>query len=263
MLYRHRVKGEELRQADKPFSRLAAEFLGTFILVFVGCGAVPTASILGGGVLGYTVLIGIALAFGLALYAGIHTPGPLSGAHFNPVVSLGMCVAGRLPWLELPGYVLAQSAGASAASALHLVLAGGLEHDLGATRIGDFGIGAALVSKIALTFLLMYVILTATSHGRDTKAAAFPIAFYLAGASLVGFPFSATSLNPARSLAPALFVGGGALAEMWLFTLGPAAGALLAVLVWRLVEPRGNAAATASILESSPTEQQRTEHPAP
>lgn len=231
-----------MQQAKRLVTRLAAEFLGTFILVFIGCGAVLTASILGGGELGYTELIGIALAFALALYAGIHTLGPLSGAHFNPAVSLGMCVAGRLPWRELPGYILAQSGGAAAASALHLVLAGGLENGLGTTRIGSFGIGAALVSEIALTFLLMYVILTATSPGRDSRRAALPISLYLGGASLVGFPFSATSLNPARSLGPALFIGGGALGEMWLFTLAPATGALLAVLVWRLVEPRAGTA---------------------
>jgi aquaporin Z len=214
----------------------AAEFLGTFVLVFLGCGAVITALIVGDSTtLDYTGLLGVALAFGLALYAGIHALGPISGAHFNPAVSIALALAGRVDWRRVPLYVGAQLLGALAASAAHLALVGGLDYGLGQTVVGEFGLPAALVSEFVLTLLLTLVILAATDRGREVKLAAFPIAFYLTAASLVGFPFSATSLNPARSLGPALFVGGAALEQMWLYTLAPSAGAVAAALIWRLL----------------------------
>jgi aquaporin Z len=229
-------------EIEKPsmLNRLAAEFMGTFILVFIALGAILSASVVSGGELGYAELVGIALAFGIALYAGVHTLGSISGGHFNPAVSLGMSVVGRLPWKHLPGYVLVQLAGATAASALLFMLGGGVAADFAftATRIGTLGTTSALISEIALTFLFMYIILTATSKGRDPKLAAFPIGLYLAAAILVGAPFSGPSLNPARSFGPALFAGGEALSELWLYAVGPVVGVLLAILIWKLVEPK-------------------------
>jgi len=234
-------------EMEKPsmLNKLSAEFMGTFILVFIALGAIVAASVVSGGELGYTELIGIALAFGIALYVGVHTLGSISGGHFNPAVSLGMAIVGRLKWKQLPGYVLAQLAGATAASALLFMLGGGVAADFAftTTQIGTLGTTSALISEIALTFLFMYIILTSTSKGRDPKLAAFPIGLYLAAAILVGAPFSGTSLNPARSLGPALFVGGEALSQMWLYVAGPIVGVLLAVLVWKLVEPKARAEA--------------------
>jgi aquaporin Z len=217
--------------------RLVGEALGTFVLVFGGCGTAVLAAkvpIVGVG------LLGVAFAFGLSVLAGVYAIGPISGAHFNPAVSVGLACAGRFDWRELPGYVGAQLFGAIVAAGLVLALASGAPagyavhaeglaaNGYGAHSPGGFGLGTALLAEIVLTFIFVSVILGATSKAASTVQAGLAIGLTLTLVHLVGIPITNLSVNPARSTGPALFVGGWAMAQLWLFWLAPLAGAALA-----------------------------------
>jgi aquaporin Z len=217
--------------------KLVGEALGTFILVFGGCGtAVLSAKFPDVGV----GLLGVAFAFGLSLLAGVYAIGPISGAHFNPAVSVGLACAGRFSWRELPGYVAAQLAGAIVAAALVLALASGAPagyhvheaglaaNGFGAHSPGGYGLGAGLLAEILGTFVFLTVILGATSKAASTAQAGVAIGLTLTLIHLVGIPITNVSVNPARSTGPALFVGGWALAQLWLFWVAPLLGAALA-----------------------------------
>jgi aquaporin Z len=213
------------------------EALGTFILVFGGCGtAVFAAKFPEVGV----GLLGVALAFGLTVLAGVYAIGPISGAHFNPAVSVGLACAGRFSWRELPGYVAAQLFGAVVAAGLVLALANGAPggydahtaglaaNGFGAHSPGGYSLGAGLLSELVLTFIFLSVILGATSKSATTEQAGMAIGLTLTLVHLVGIPITNVSVNPARSTGPALFVGGWALSQLWLFWLAPIAGAAIA-----------------------------------
>jgi aquaporin Z len=217
--------------------RLVGEALGTFVLVFGGCGTAVLAAkvpIVGVG------LLGVAFAFGLSVLAGVYAIGPISGAHFNPAVSVGLACAGRFDWRELPGYVGAQLFGAIIAAGLVLALASGAPagyavhaeglaaNGYGAHSPGGYGLGTALLAEIVLTFIFVSVILGATSKAASTVQAGLAIGLTLTLVHLVGIPITNLSVNPARSTGPALFVGGWAMAQLWLFWLAPLAGAALA-----------------------------------
>jgi aquaporin Z len=217
--------------------KLAGEALGTFILVFGGCGtAVFAAKFPGVGV----GLLGVAFAFGLTVLAGVYAIGPISGAHFNPAVSLGLAVGGRFSWRDLPGYVGAQLIGAIVAAGLLVALAmgqpGGYDahvQGLAANGFGDhspggYTLGAGLLAEVILTFVFVTVIMGATSKSATTAQAGIAIGLTLTLVHLVGIPITNVSVNPARSTGPALFVGGWALRQLWLFWLAPFAGAALA-----------------------------------
>lgn len=218
--------------------RFLAEFLGTFWLVFGGCGSAVIAAAfpeLGIG------LLGVALAFGLTVLTMAYAVGGISGGHFNPAVSVGMMVAGRFDAKDLPGYVIAQLAGAVAAAVvLYLIVSGKSDfvsvggfasNGYGEASPGGYSLASALVIEMVLTFFFLIVILGAT-HGRIPAGFA-PIAIGLALTliHLVSIPVTNTSVNPARSTGVALFAEGPALAQLWLFWVAPLIGAAIAGIV--------------------------------
>jgi aquaporin Z len=217
-----------------------AEVLGTFILTFVGCGAVVSANAMLGstnGTFGYVEIVGIGLAFGIALMAAAYSMGCISGGHFNPAVSVGLAVSGRFEWAKVLGYVIAQCIGAILAILLLMLAAGGTELGLGQTTVGKtFGVVGALVMETIMTFLLVLIILGTTSDRAAAGFAGLPIGLYLGAAQIIGIPYSGSSLNPARSLGPALFVGGAALTDLWIYIVAPLVGGVLAALVYKVIE---------------------------
>jgi aquaporin Z len=217
-----------------------AEVMGTFILTFLGCGAVVSANAMLGSTnnaFGYVEIIGVALGFGIALMAAAYSVGHVSGGHFNPAVSVGLAVSGRFEWKKVLGYVIAQCLGAILAALLLIVAVGNTTLGLGQTTVGAFGVIGALVMEALLTFLLVFVILGTTCEQAAAGFAGLPIGLYLGAAQIVGIPYSGASLNPARSLGPALFVGGAALTDLWIFIVAPVVGGVLAALVYKLVDP--------------------------
>lgn len=207
-----------------------AECLGTFILVFFG----TATAVLGNGMEGIGTT-GIALAFGLTIIAAAYSIGTVSGAHLNPAVSLGMWFNKRISTMELVYYVVGQIVGGLIASfaLLSILNASGKETtNLGQNGFGDFNAVGALTIEIILTFIFVLVIMTVTSAKKsNAKLAGVVIGLTLTMIHLVGIPLTGTSVNPARSLAPAIFVGGDALAQVWVFIVAPLIGGLLAALV--------------------------------
>ncbi|WVT71998.1 aquaporin Z [Sinorhizobium chiapasense] len=223
------------------FKRLSAEFLGTFWLVFGGCGSAVLAAAFPEVGIG---LLGVSFAFGLTVLTMAYAVGGISGGHFNPAVSVGLMVAGKFPAHKLVGYIISQVLGAIAAAAvLYLIASGKAGFQLGgfaANGYGDHSPGgysmtAALVAEVMLTFFFLFIILGAT-HGR-VPAGFAPIAIGLALTliHLVSIPVTNTSVNPARSTGQALFVGDWALTQLWLFWVAPIVGAAIAGIVWKIV----------------------------
>lgn len=221
----------------RPF---VAEILGAFILTFVGCGSVVSAVATlqkTGGTFGYVEITGIALGFGIALMSAAYCVGHISGGHFNPAVTIGLIVAKRFESSKALGYIIAQCIGAIIAALVLMIAAGGTEFGLGQTTVGDFGVRGAFVMEVILTFLLVFIILGATCSQATAGFAGIPIGLYLGASQIVGIPYSGASLNPARSLGPALFVGGDALTDLWLFIVAPIIGGIAAALIFKLVDP--------------------------
>jgi len=224
------------------FKKLVAESLGTYILVFGGCGSAVFAAAFPSVGIG---LLGVSLAFGLTVLGCAFALGHVSGCHLNPAVSFGLATAGRFSWKELPGYVGAQLVGgALAAAALLLLLKGqpgGYEASVGGLAAngfgehspGHYGLTACIVAEVVLTFIFLTVILGATSKKAPAGFAGIPIGLTLTLVHLIGIPITNLSVNPARSTGPALFVGGWALDQLWLFWAAPIAGAVLAGVVAR------------------------------
>jgi len=223
-------------------SKLAAEFLGTFWLVLGGCGSAVLAAAFPELGIGFA---GVALAFGLTVLTGVYALGPISGGHFNPAVSFGLWAGGRFPASHLVPYIVAQVVGAVAgAGALYLIASGKAGFDLaagfasngfGEHSPGKYSLGAALTCEVVMTFMFLIVILGAT-HKRSSPAfAGIAIGLCLTLIHLVSIPVTNTSVNPARSTGPALFVGGWALGQLWLFWVAPIVGAVAAGLVSRAV----------------------------
>lgn len=215
--------------------KYCSEFIGTLVLVFMGCGsAVFLGCAPGGGHLA------VALAFGLSIVAMAYVIGSVSGCHINPAVSLAMLLRKKLSVVDFVGYVVAQIAGAVAgAGLLKLLLSFELTDQtgaLGANGVANAG-GAvgALIVEIVLTFIFIFVILGVTSDESKGSVAGMVIGLTLTFVHIVGIPLTGTSVNPARSIGPALFAGGDALADVWVFIVGPLVGAALAVLVYSLV----------------------------
>lgn len=217
---------------SKHLQEIVAEAFGTFLLVFIGCGAI-VVNALHEGALGH---VGISFAFGLAVMIGIYAVGNISGAHFNPAVTLGFCAAGRLRWRSAPWFIMAQLVGALLASVVHRYLLATTVTDLGATLPAE---GASLVQvfllEVLLTFLLMTVILNvSTGHMEKGIMAGVAVGGMIAVAALVGGPISGASMNPARSLAPAL--ASGNLAAVWIYVVAPPVGAFLASPLCRIIQ---------------------------
>lgn len=217
--------------------KLVAEALGTFVLVFGGCGSAVFAAAFPEVGIG---LLGVSLAFGLTVLGCAYGLGHVSGCHLNPAVTAGLCAAGRFAWKDMPAYVAAQVAGAIAAAGVLLMLLGGrpggydatvsglAANGFGAHSPGKYTMMSALVAEVVLTFIFLTVILGATSKKAVAGFAGIPIGLTLTLVHLVGIPITNLSVNPARSTGPAIFVGGWALEQLWLFWAAPIAGALAA-----------------------------------
>ncbi len=215
--------------------RAAAEFFGTFWLVFGGCGsAVLSAAVPHVGI----GLLGVAFAFGLTVLTMAYAIGHISGCHLNPAVSVGLLVAGRFPAKDLAGYVLAQVAGGAAgAGVLYLIASGKPGFDVaggfasngyGEHSPGGYSVLACLIAEVVLTFAFLMIILGSTDKRAPSGFAPIAIGLGLTLIHLIGIPVTNLSVNPARSTGPALFVGGWALTQLWLFWLAPIAGAAAA-----------------------------------
>jgi aquaporin Z len=228
---------------------LIAELIGTFWLVLGGCGAAVLAANFAPGTNLGIGLVGVSLAFGLTVLTGAYAFGHISGGHFNPAVTLGLFAAGRFPGRDVPAYLGAQALGAVAGAGVLAVIANGapgfdlVESGFAANGFGDhspggYGLLAALVAEVVLTAVFLLVILGVTDRGRPPAMAPLAIGLALTLIHLISIPVTNTSVNPARSLGPALFVGGWALEQLWLFVVAPVAGAILAAGIHRaLREP--------------------------
>ena len=219
-------------------SRYLAEFVGTFVLVFAGCGS----AVLAGDKIGF---LGVSFAFGLALLAMAYTVGHVSGCHINPAVTLGLFITKKLERQYLLGYWAAQVLGAILAAACLLAIAKGTPNGYDPSALGfaangydvhspgHYGLMAAALTEIILTFLLVLTVIGATDLKAPVGFAGIPIGLVLTLIHLVGIPVTNTSVNPARSIGPALFVGGWALQQLWLFLVAPMAGSVLAAIVYK------------------------------
>lgn len=217
-----------------------AELIGTFVLVFFGCGSAVFAGDQAG-----MLPLGIAFAFGLAIVAMAYGIGPVSGCHVNPAVSLGAFVAGRLTGRDLLIYVVSQCIGAIlGAAVLYVILSGkvggydvaisGLgQNGWGEGYQGGYGLGAAFTFEVVATFIFLVVILGSTHKLAPVGFAGLAIGLTLTVIHIVGIRITGVSVNPARSLGPALFVGGQALSQLWLFIVAPFIGAAIAGILFR------------------------------
>lgn len=234
-------------------TRCAAEFIGTFWLVFGGCGSAVLAAAFpagepGAGHLGIGFL-GVAFAFGLTLLTMAFTIGPVSGCHINPAVSVGLVVGGRFPASELLPYVISQVLGGIAGSAVLYVIASGRQgfslaagfasNGYGEHSPGGYSLLACLVAEIVLTMFFLLVIMGSTDDRAPKGFAPIAIGLSLTLIHLISIPVTNTSVNPARSTAPAIFVGGWALAQLWLFWVAPIIGAALGGVIYRTVFAEG------------------------
>lgn len=207
-----------------------AECIGTFILVFFG----TATAVLGNGTEGIGIT-GIALAFGLTIISAAYSIGTVSGAHLNPAVSIGMWLNKRILATELVYYIVGQVIGGLIASFTLLSIlnvSGKNVANLGQNGFGDLNAIGALTVEIILTFIFVLVVMTVTSANKgNAKLAGIVIGLTLTMVHLVGIPLTGTSVNPARSIAPAVFTGGEAVSQLWVFILGPIIGGLFAALV--------------------------------
>ena len=220
-----------------------AEFIGTFWLVLGGCGSAVLAAAFPELGIGFT---GVALAFGLTVLTMAFAIGHISGCHLNPAVSLGLAVAGRFKFSELPAYVIAQVLGAIVAAALlawiasgapGFDIAGGLaSNGYGEHSPGGYSMGAGFVTEVVLTLMFLFVILGATDKRAPAGFGPIAIGLCLTLIHLISIPVTNTSVNPARSTGPALMVGDWAVAQLWLFWVAPLIGAAVAGLVYRWFE---------------------------
>lgn len=229
--------------------RLAAEFLGTFVLVFGGCGAAVLAANFPAGDPANPSgigLLGVSLAFGLTVVVMAYAVGHTSGGHFNPAVTLGAAAAGRFPWRDTAAYLATQVVAAIVAAAVLFVVASGAEgfsaaesgfatNGYGDRSPGGYSLLAALVIEVVLTAIFLYVILGTTDTRAPKGFAPLAIGLSLTLIHLISIPVTNTSVNPARSIGPALFVGGEAISQLWLFIVAPIAGALIAGFTYQVL----------------------------
>lgn len=219
-----------------------AEFLGTAILVLFGCGTAVFCGGLSGGTGNDTLgVVSIALAFGLSIVAGAYSIGHVSGCHVNPAVSLAMFINGKLDIIDLIGYIVSQVAGAFAGSGLLMLITRETAADgLGSNGYGELssvGISmtGAIIVEIVLTFVFVLTVLGVTSSEKYSSVAGIVIGLTLTFVHIIGIPLTGTSVNPARSLAPAVLDGGIALNQVWVFLVAPLAGAALAGIIFKFL----------------------------
>ena len=225
-------------QYEAEIKRYGAEFLGTMLLVVFGVGSAIAGRVEGGVVV-------VALAFGLVLLALAYTLGPVSGCHINPAITLGALIARKTTVRDAVGYWIAQLLGATVGAFVLWVLVrwGGVTDQTGALGTNGYGasinLGGTMILETVLTFLLVFVVLVVTSRTENAGFAGIAVGLALAACHLVAVPLDGTSVNPARSLGPALFEGGTALSQLWVFIVFPLLGGALAALALPLTYGRG------------------------
>ena len=225
--------------------RSAAEFIGTFWLVLGGCGSAVLAAGLPDVGIAYA---GVALAFGLTVLTMAFAIGHISGCHLNPAVTLGLTVAGRFEKSDVPAYMIAQVLGAIVASAVLFYIASGAEGFAGGLASNGFGehspqgysLGAGIVTEVVMTMMFLIIILGATDKRAPAGFAPIAIGLGLTLIHLISIPVTNTSVNPARSTGVALYVGGWAVAQLWLFWLAPIVGGVLGAIIYRVVGDRSD-----------------------
>jgi aquaporin Z len=215
-----------------------AELIGTFVLVFGGCGA----AVLAGDHIGF---LGVSFAFGLTLLTMAYAIGPISGCHINPAVTIGLFLSKKISAKDVPGYIIAQILGGILGAAILLIIVKGMPggydpalsgfaaNGYGEHSPGGFNVTSAFVVEVVLTFFLVLTVLGSTDLKAPVGFAGIPIGLVLVLIHLVGIPVTNTSVNPARSISQAVFVGGWALGQLWLFILAPIVGAVLASIIFR------------------------------
>ncbi len=235
-------------------NKLMAEFIGTFWLVLGGCGSAVLAAGFPDLGIGF---VGVALAFGLTVLTMAYAIGHISGCHLNPAVSIGLCVGGRFQAKELIPYIVVQVAGAVAAAGILAVIAGGQEgfnlvasgfaaNGFGEHSPGKYSMMSGLVCEIVMTFMFLFIILGSTDRLAPAGMAPIAIGLGLTLIHLISIPVTNTSVNPARSTSQAIFVGGWALQQLWLFWLAPIVGAALAGVAYRVVSGSSSTTGTSS-----------------
>ncbi len=229
------------------FRKYGAELIGTFALVLVGCGS----AVIAGEHIGF---LGIAFAFGLTVLAMVFAIGHISGCHINPAVTIGMLAAGKIKSKDALYYIIFQCIGAIIAAGILLAIAIGQADELssgedgysleddglgqngyGSESPGEYSLAACFIAEVVLTFLFLLVIFGSISKNAPEGFAGLSIGFSLVLIHLVGIPITGTSVNPARSLGPAIFVGGEALSQLWLFLVAPIIGAIIAAIIWKCI----------------------------
>ena len=221
------------------FKKLSAELIGTFWLVFGGCGSALLAAAFPAVGIGFT---GVAFAFGLTVLTMAYAVGPISGGHFNPAVSLGLAIAGRFEWKDLIPYWVAQVVGGIlGAAVLYLIVSGKSGFTAGgfasngydALSPGGYSMLAALVAEIVLTAAFILVILGSTAKAAAAGFAPIAIGLCLTLIHLISIPVDNTSVNPARSIAAAIFAQNGAIGQVWLFIVAPLIGGAIGAVIWK------------------------------
>lgn len=222
--------------------RFVAELIGTFVLVFTGCGSAVLAAAFPGVGIG---LLGVSLAFGLSVLTMAYAIGHISGAHLNPAVTVGLAVGGRFPGREVVPYICAQVLGGILGAWVLSFIANGrpgfdlsagfASNGYGIHSPGGYALGACMLAEIVLTWMFVTIVLGATDRRSPQGFAAIAIGLGLTLVNLVGIPVTNMSVNPARSTGPALMVGGWALAQLWLFWLAPICGGILAGVIYPAV----------------------------
>ncbi|WP_439600751.1 aquaporin Z [Devosia sp.] len=237
------------------FRKLSAEAFGTFWLVFGGCGS----AILAAGVPDVGIgFVGVALAFGLTVLTMAYAVGGISGGHFNPAVSLGLAIAGRFAYKDLVPYWVAQLIGGIAGAAVLFIIASGVtgytpggfaSNGYDTLSPGGYGLTAVLVAEVVLTAFFLIVILGSTSKAAPAGFAPIAIGLSLTLIHLISIPVSNTSVNPARSIAAAIFAQNGALGQVWLFIVAPLIGAAIGAAIWKYVLSPGESPANIGRVE--------------
>jgi aquaporin Z len=216
-----------------PMKKYIAELIGTMVLVLMGCGS----AVIAGGNVGY---LGISFAFGIAVLAMVYAIGGVSGCHINPAITISMLVAKKISVKDAAMYIVFQCIGAViGAGILYGIAVGNPAYSLatsglGANMYSTYSLASALIAEVVLTFIFVLVVHGATHERAPKGFAGLAIGMTLVLIHIVSIPIDGTSVNPARSLGPAIFVGGTALSQLWLFWVAPIIGGILAALVWRL-----------------------------
>ena len=219
----------------KSVKKYLAEFIGTFVLVFVACGT--AAAVKCNGASPDAAYLLTALAFGLVIVAMAYSIGNISGCHINPAVSIAMLISGKMSFKDFIGYVVAQFLGATAGAAL-LIPFLGVKSGLGTNGLFNGNIGLSFLIEVILTAIFVIAILGVTSKPEFGNVAGLVIGFALVLVHILGIHFTGTSVNPARSFGPALFVGGDALANVWVFIAAPLVGGVLAALIYNFLSDK-------------------------